>query len=179
MAMRESLQGTDVFLIGMMGAGKTSVGQALARQLHYRFFDTDVLVSRSAGKSIPQIFADEGEAGFRDWEMRVLQELAAETRSAIATGGGIVLRRQNWGYLQQGVVVWLDAPVELIAERLAGDTTRPLLQAPNPVERLASLLEERRPLYQQADLRVAIEPDCSPDGIATQAIERMASVLKP
>jgi len=109
----------------------------------------------------------------------VLQELAAETRSAIATGGGIVLRRQNWGYLQQGAVVWLDAPVELIAERLAGDTTRPLLQAPNPVERLASLLEERRPLYQQADLRVAIEPDCSPDGIATQAIERMASVLKP
>lgn len=172
------LQGINVFLIGMMGVGKTSVGQQLAQKLGYRFFDTDVLICQATGQTINQIFAEEGEEGFRQLESQVLGELSAYTRSAVATGGGIVLRQKNWGYLHHGLVVWLDAPVEVIMNRLAGDTTRPLLQETAPEQKLTSLLEQRQSLYAQADLQISIEADQTPETIASRVIEEISTVLK-
>lgn len=172
------LSGLSIFLVGMMGVGKTSVGKELAHLLDYRFFDSDELIERVTGKSVSDIFASDGEAGFRDIETRVLQQLAAYTRSAIATGGGIVIKQYNWSYLQQGLVVWLDAPVEVILARLAGDTTRPLLQTPNPQQTLTELLEKRRLRYALADLRVPIGANQNPEEIALEVMRRIPSVLK-
>ena len=98
--MGDRLQGLNLYLIGMMGTGKTTVGQRLAKELGYRFFDTDVLIERVAQKSINELFAEEGETFFRDLESRVLGEVSACTRSVIATGGGAVLRPVNWSYLR-------------------------------------------------------------------------------
>ncbi len=171
------LQGINVFLIGMMGAGKTTVGEIIAQKLGYRFFDTDVLVSRVAGKTINEIFATEGENSFRELETKVLGEISAYTRSAIATGGGIVLRRQNWSYLHHGLIIWLDATVETLLQRLALDNTRPLLTSANPAAKFKSILEERRRLYQQADIHITIESKETPAEIAARAIEMIPTVL--
>ncbi|MFN5514612.1 MAG: shikimate kinase, partial [Cyanobacteriota bacterium] len=126
--MESHLRGLSVFLIGMMGSGKSAVGQVLAKRLGYRFFDADIVLERVAQVSINDFFAQKGESAFRDLESQVLGELAAQTRSVIATGGGAVLRRQNWSYLRHGLVVWLSAPPALLAARLRGDETRPLLR---------------------------------------------------
>ena len=178
MATEKLLQGLSVFLVGMMGAGKTSVGEVLAHKLGYRFFDMDVLIERVKGCSVQEIFAQEGEAKFREVETQVLNQLSAYTQSAIATGGGVVVDPMNWSYLQQGLVVWLDAPVELLAERLAADDTRPLLNHSNPVEKLTTLLEQRYALYSQADIRITIQPDQSPEDIAIAILESIPEVLK-
>ncbi|MEC4893756.1 MAG: shikimate kinase [Oscillatoria sp. PMC 1051.18] len=177
--MTNLLQGLNVFIIGMMGTGKTTVGQVLAKQLGYRFFDTDVLIERVVGKTINEIFAVEGEKKFRDLESKVLEELSAYTKSAIATGGGIILRRKNWSYLHHGLIVWLDAPREILLERLAGDNTRPLLQQPDPGSKLQSLLEERIPLYAQADLHIPITSEQTPEEIACAIVSKIPTVLKP
>ena len=177
--MNNLLKGINVFLIGMMGTGKTTVGKILAQQLNYRFFDTDVLIERVADRKIKEIFANEGEESFRQLETQVLREVSAYTKSAIATGGGIVLRQENWSYLHYGLIVWLDAPPELLIERLADDNTRPLLQDPNPSQKLNQILEARRPIYTQADLHVEIEKYQTPEQIASQIIEMIPTIVKP
>lgn len=177
--MNNLLNGVNVFLIGMMGTGKTTVGRSVAQRLGYRFLDTDDLIEKVAGQTINEIFATEGEENFRELESKVLGELSAYTRSAIATGGGIVLRRENWSYLHHGLIVWLDAPVEVLMQRLANDTTRPLLKEADPALKLSSLLEQRRPLYSQADLHIPIEADQTPEQIVTRVIEQIPTVLKP
>lgn len=161
-----------------MGAGKTSVGNLLARQLGYRFFDTDALIEQLAGKTINEIFADEGEDEFRQMEAKVLSELSAYTRLTIATGGGIVLRRLNWSYLRHGLIVWLDAPIEVLINRLQNDTTRPLLQNPNPAQALQKLLDQRRSLYAEADLHIRISADDTPEQITSRIITEIPTVLK-
>ncbi len=176
--MNKELKGINVFLIGIMGTGKTTVGRLLAAELGYRFFDTDVLIEQIAGKTINQIFADEGEEMFRDLESQVLSELAAYTKLTIATGGGIVLRRMNWSHLHNGLVVWLDAPVEVLIERLGSDSTRPLLQTPNPALTLQTLLNQRRNLYAEADLHISINGSDTPEQITSQVISAIPSVLK-
>jgi shikimate kinase len=173
------LQGISVFLIGMMGSGKTTVGRLLAQQLDYHFFDTDVLIEQIAGKTINEIFADSGEDSFRQLEAQVLSELSARKNLAIATGGGIVLQRMNWSYLHHGLVVWLDAPVDVLLARLENDTTRPLLQNPNPAQVLQRLLDERRSLYAEADLRIHINASDTPEAIALRVIAQIPTVLKP
>ena len=172
------LQRLSVFLIGMMGTGKTTVGKLLAQQLGYRFFDTDVLIERVAGQTINEIFAEQGEDHFRQLESRVLGELSAYTQSAIATGGGIVLRQINWSYLHHGLIVWLDAPVEVLMERLAQDTTRPLLQDTDLAPKLNFLLEQRRSLYAQADLHIPIEAEQTPAQVVAEIVAQIPTVLK-
>lgn len=173
------LKGLNIYLIGMMGAGKTTVGRELATQLGYRFFDTDTLIEQAARQTINDIFVNSGEDAFRQIETQVLAEISAYTRLAIATGGGIVLRRENWSYLHHGLIVWLDAPVELLIARLADDTSRPLLQDPDPATRLQTLLDQRQRLYAQADIQITLNAGETPAQVATRVIESIPQVLKP
>ena len=172
------LKGMSVFLIGMMGVGKTTVGKNLAKQLGYRFCDTDVLIESVANQTISNIFAGAGEASFRELESQVLSEVSAYTKTVIATGGGIVLKQMNWSYLRHGLIVWLDADVDLLLERLKEDSTRPLLQEVDPEAKLKSLLEERTHLYRQADLHICLQAEQTPEAIAQQIVSEIPTILK-
>ncbi|MBH8562503.1 shikimate kinase [Nostoc sp. CENA67] len=176
--MNSLLRGVNLYLIGMMGVGKSTVGDLLAKRLGYTYLDTDDLIVKLAGRSINQLFAEEGEAAFRQLESDVLAQVCARKELTIATGGGIVMRRENWSYLHHGLIVWLDAPLELLYNRLAEDTTRPLLQDPDPKGKLRSLLEQRKPLYAQADLHIILREGETPEEIANKVMEAIPSVLK-
>jgi shikimate kinase len=156
MTNADFLQGTNLYLIGMMGAGKSTLGKQLAAALGYCFFDTDLLIEAATGQSLAEYFAAEGEAAFRQLETDALAELAPYTRLVVATGGGIVGQPVNWSYLQHGIVIWLDVPLNLLQQRLQSDTQRPLLQQPDWPQTLERLLSQRLPLYSQADLRVEV-----------------------
>jgi len=141
----------NVVLIGFMGCGKTTVGRKLQELLGYPFLDTDQLIESRTGRTISEIFADQGESAFRDLETQVLGELsgAAAARQIIATGGGIVGRPENRELLRKlGFVVWLRAPVDTILQRVSRNHDRPLLQTDDPRARMEALLAERMPLYQ-------------------------------
>ncbi|HTL87852.1 MAG TPA: shikimate kinase [Leptolyngbya sp.] len=150
------LNGVSVFLVGMMGVGKTTIGQALAKQLDYEFLDVDQFIEQATGQSVSAIFADSGESIFRQLETATLSQVSARLRRVVATGGGIVLAPENWSYLRHGVIVWLDASIEQLRERLSNDTTRPLLQNQDLTDRLTQLSEARRSYYAQADIHIQI-----------------------
>jgi shikimate kinase len=157
----------NVILIGFMGCGKTTVGQLLARQLGFRFLDTDQLIVKKARRSIPDIFSQEGEAGFRALEASVLEDLAGTQRSVIATGGGIITVPDNIPRLRAlGLVIWLNPPEELLFQRIMRNHDRPLVRTPNPRETVRELMGVRRPLYTSAaDLDVDVS-DVTPDEAA-------------
>jgi shikimate kinase len=178
MILTERLQGTNVYLIGMMGAGKSSTGTVLAQALGYQFFDTDAVLAAAAGRTIPEIFAEDGEATFRQQETEVLAQLAAYRRLVIATGGGIVTQRRNWGHLHHGIVVWLDVPLAVLEQRLAGETGRPLLQRPDWRQTLADLVEQRQPLYAQADVRVPVGAEDGVEAIVAQILSLVDERLR-
>ena len=140
-----------VFLVGMMGAGKTTLGKALAKRLGRDFVDTDKLLVDRTGVPVATIFEIEGEEGFRRREAAVLAEAAAsDTPCVIATGGGAVLLAANRALMREaGTVVYLRARLENLWERTRHDTTRPLLAAPDPHARLSELLAAREPLYNE------------------------------
>lgn len=148
------LKKTNLYLIGMMGAGKTTIGRKLASRLGYRFVDTDALIEQAAGQSVTSLFEQAGEAAFRTLETQVLAQVSAHTCLVVATGGGIVTQSMNWSYLRHGVVIWLDTPVAVLASRLAGDTSRPLLKAVDLPAKLTALLAERGDRYAQADISI-------------------------
>lgn len=151
------LKKTNLYLVGMMGAGKTTLGRKLASRLGYGFLDTDALIEKAAGKPISEIFEGEGEAVFRRLESNVLAEASAFTSLVVSTGGGIVTEPINWSYLRHGVVIWIDVPVPVLVSRLSDDTSRPLLKAVNLTARLEGLLRDRRDLYAQADICISYE----------------------
>ncbi len=158
--MTADLKKTNLYLIGMMGAGKTTVGRKLANRLGYRFLDTDALIEQTADKPITELFAQAGEAAFRDLETQVLAQVSAHTCLVVATGGGIVTQPMNWSYLRHGIVIWLDVPIPVLVSRLSGDTSRPLLKGLNGVDataKLEALLAERSDRYALADIRIAYE----------------------
>lgn len=173
------LQGTSLYFVGMMGAGKSTVGQLVAQALGYRFFDTDTVIEQATQQSITQIFATTGEAEFRQLETQVLAELSAYTRLVIATGGGIVSQRQNWSYLRHGIVIWLNVPLELLYHRIKADTGRPLLQTADPFAKLQLLLQERRALYAQSDVEVTIGEGESAEQVAERVLAAVTDILKP
>ncbi|NDC14479.1 MAG: shikimate kinase [Synechococcaceae bacterium WB9_2_170] len=176
--LAQRLQGLNLYLVGMMGTGKSAVAQPLADALGYRLVDADHTLETAAGRSIAEIFAADGEASFRALETAVLDQIASWHSLVVATGGGVVTRPENWGHLRQGVVVWLDAPTELLLQRLMGDATpRPLLDHPDPAARLTKLLSERQPLYAQADLRICQQGE-PPEQVAQQVLEALPSILK-
>ena len=141
-----------VFLVGMMGAGKTTLGKALAKRLGREFVDTDKMLVERTGVPVTTIFEIEGEEGFRRREAAVLAEAAAcDSPCVIATGGGAVLSPANRSLMREsGTVVYLRARLENLWERTRHDTTRPLLAAPDPRARLSELLAVREPLYSEA-----------------------------
>ncbi|NET61070.1 MAG: shikimate kinase [Symploca sp. SIO2E6] len=176
--MKNLLAGINVFLIGMMGSGKTTVGHLLASQLGYGFCDSDVVIEQVVGKTINEIFAESGEEAFRQLESQVVSELSAYTKLIIATGGGVVLKPINWSYLHHGLIVWLDAPVEVLIERLQEDTTRPLLKQADPAQILQRLLEQRRGLYAEADLHIRINASETPEQVVSQIVTQIPTVLR-
>jgi len=146
----------NIFLVGLMGAGKTTIGRQLAQSLGKQFLDSDHEIEARTGVNIPLIFELEGESGFREREAAVIDELTGRENVVLATGGGAVLREQNRRHLKQrGTVVYLQANVEQLLERTRKDKNRPLLQTADPAARLTALLQEREPLYLElADLVV-------------------------
>ena len=149
----------NIVLVGLMGSGKTTVGKLVAQSIGFNFVDTDDVITRAAGKSIPEIFADEGEAGFRVHETNALRQLMNEQQCVIATGGGIVTQPDNLPLLKElGYVVWLFATPEILHARTAHSDERPLLRNSDPAGTLRSLLDARAPLYQQAcDLKITTD----------------------
>lgn len=144
----------NIFLVGSMGAGKSTIGKQLAKNLRKEFLDSDHEIERRTGVDIPYIFDLEGEEGFRRRERQVIEELTQEKDIVLATGGGAVLDADNRAALvARGFVVYLYAPIDLLVERTARDRNRPLLAGGDPRERLEALMAERDPLYRQvADL---------------------------
>lgn len=146
----------NIFLVGPMGAGKSTVGRQLARSLDKQFLDCDRELEERTGASISLIFELEGEEGFRRRERDMLDELTARSGIVLATGGGAVLDSENRARLRsRGFAIYLDAPLDLLAERTSRDRSRPLLDTPDPRATLGRILNERDPLYRQvADLVV-------------------------
>jgi shikimate kinase len=140
----------NIFLVGPMGAGKSSIGRRLARHLRRPFWDSDQLLQQRTGVDIPTIFEFEGEAGFRQRECRIIDELTRKAGIVLATGGGAVLSEQNRQRLKErGAVVYLRATVDTQLRRIARDRNRPLLQTADPRAKLTVLFERRDPLYWQ------------------------------
>ncbi len=138
----------SVFLIGPMGAGKTTVGRKLAEQLGCSFFDSDHCIEERCGADIPWIFDIEGEAGFRQRERQIIDELTQQNNIVLATGGGAILLPDNRKHLAaRGVVIYLRASIEQQVKRTSKDKNRPLLQTANPKITLTRLFNERDPLY--------------------------------
>lgn len=146
----------NIFLIGPMGAGKTTIGRQLAKSLGLDFVDSDHEIESRTGASIPLIFEVEGEEGFRRREREMIDELTQRSSMVLATGGGAVLDPVNRGHLAaRGQVVYLCASLEHLLKRTAKDRNRPLLQTDDPQARLQQILEQRDPLYREvADLVV-------------------------
>ena len=176
--LKQRLAGRSLYLVGMMGSGKTSTGRPLAERLGYGFVDADAVIEQAAGCSIPDIFARDGEAGFRSLESQVLSAISQRHSLVVATGGGVVTQPENWGMLHSGIVIWLDVVPDQLLQRLNADSTvRPLLQTADPEAALNALLNERRPLYAEADLTVVIN-DETPEAVADGILQLVPSLLK-
>lgn len=153
----------------MMGAGKTAVGTALARQLGVPFRDSDAAIEAAANMSVAEIFARDGEAFFRAKESQVIARLLAEPPAVLSTGGGAFMAEGNRHKISElGVSVWLKVALPLLWSRVKHRDTRPLLQTPDPLQTLTELCALREPVYAQADLAVAAEPKLSIDDMATK-----------
>jgi shikimate kinase len=149
----------NIFLVGPMGAGKSTIGRQLAQSLGYEFQDSDQEIQRRTGVDIPTIFEFEGEEGFRNRERQVVEELAQQDGIVLATGGGVVLSPENRQQLAaRGFVIYLHCSPEQQYARTARDRNRPLLDTDDPQQRLRELMAEREPIYRQvADMVVSTE----------------------
>ena len=150
------MQTENIYLIGLMGAGKTTIGRQLAKSLQLPFYDSDKAIEEQTGVDIPTIFEYEGENGFRDREQNMIQELTKLDGIVLATGGGAILREENRkGLKENGFVVYLQCSVDKILQRTKRDTQRPLLNTENPRERIETLFSEREALYLScADFKI-------------------------
>ncbi len=165
-----------VVLVGMMGAGKTAVGRALAAKLGVPFLDSDAEIVKAANMSIAEIFERDGEAFFREKESQVIARLLTEERCILSTGGGAYLAEVNRSMIsEQGVAVWLNADVDLLWSRVKHKDTRPLLRTENPRKTLEEIFDARVPLYQLADLPVAAETGLSIEQMADRVADALLS----
>ncbi|WP_460273862.1 shikimate kinase [Celeribacter sp. ULVN23_4] len=165
-----------VVLVGMMGAGKTAVGKALAARLDVPFLDSDQEIEKAADRSIAEIFTRDGEAFFRARETEVIGRLLETQRGILSTGGGAFLSEVNRKIIaEKGIAVWLKADLDLLWSRVKHKTTRPLLRTDNPYETLKSLLEARTPSYAEAGIVVESEHGLSIEDMAEKVIDALAA----
>jgi shikimate kinase len=163
-----------VALVGMMGAGKSSLGRRLAARLDVEFRDADTEIEQAAGCSINEIFARFGEPAFRDGERKVIARLLTLPPHVLATGGGAFADEETHARIKSDAVsVWINVPLKVLVERVGRRDTRPMLKDGDPVEIMTRLMKEREPLYAQADLTVNSE-----DGPHQAAVERIIAMLK-
>ena len=163
-----------VFLVGPMGAGKTTIGKYLADHLKLSFADTDAEIEARTGADIAWIFDVEGEPGFRDREAQVVQEMTLWDSVVLATGGGVVLRPENRSALDaRGYGIYLHATVDEQARRTRKDRRRSLLQTDDPAETLRELMEERDPLYREIADHIINTDECSPRTVAQRLIKEL------
>jgi shikimate kinase len=156
--MDSTRQIRNLALIGFMGSGKSSVGRLVAAQLHFTFLDTDEVIETRAGKPITDIFVQEGEPAFREYERRLVEELGAKCKMVFSTGGGLPINPVNLANLKtHSLVVCLWSSPDTIYERVRHQTHRPLLNDPDPLAKIRQLLAIREPHYRQADVLVSTE----------------------
>lgn len=192
------LNGHSIYLVGLMGSGKTTVGKILSHVLSYSFYDSDALIEQEVnGMSVAEIFKLHGESFFRKKETEILRRLSSRKQLVVSTGGGTVIQDENWDYMQKkGISVWLDVPLEALAQRIAavGTHSRPLLhnEPGDPymkaLKRLSYLLDQRGKNYAKANARVCLEEiagklgyrdvsDLTPTEIAVEALEQIEGYL--
>ena len=164
----------SIVLIGLMGAGKTSIGRRLAVRLGLPFADADTEIEIAAGRSVSDIFEEFGEAAFRDGERKVIARLMDETPKILATGGGAFMDAETRTLIREHAIsIWLKADITTLVERTSRRNTRPLLQDGNAEETLVRLAEMREPVYAEADLTVE-----SDDGPHEQTVDAIVSALE-
>jgi len=167
----------SVVLVGMMGAGKSTIGRRLAARLRLPFLDADVEIEAAAGMSIPDIFEAHGEPHFRDGEARVIARLLDSGPAVIATGGGAFMREETRNRIRdKAVSIWLKAEAEIIMRRVRRRADRPLLQTPDPAATVDRLLGEREPVYQNADITIWSR-DVPHEKIVEECIEALHAKL--
>ena len=168
----------SVFIVGPMGAGKTTIGRLLAKQLGRKFVVSDWYIESQTGADIAWIFSKEGEPGFRERETKAIDELTLQPQIVLATGGGAVMRAENRQLLQQrGIVVYLNAPVEVQMARTAKDKSRPLLQKANPKKILQNLYQIRDPLYRQVAHIILPTGHTYPRNMVNQLLQQLEIFL--
>lgn len=174
----------NIYLLGMMGAGKSTIGPLLAASLGRSFVDLDALIEAHSGQTIAQLFAEMGEAGFRKLESRLLRKIADQEKLVVALGGGTVLRRQNRRLIQaSGINLYLEASLPTLVERNRGHGRRPLLPKACDKheyrERLQQLLSERQPLYQRLS-HITVPADLlSPEELVDVILEKLNDIGEP
>tara|TARA_B100000131_G_scaffold158532_1_gene153712 strand:+ start:103 stop:657 length:555 start_codon:yes stop_codon:yes gene_type:complete len=155
-----TIQGRSIFLIGMMGSGKSKTGPELAKQLNYKFVDLDTLIENITKKSIDKIFDEDGENYFRELETKCLKEIIQIPSMIVSTGGGVITRKENWGVFRQGIVVWIDLRAEIALKRIKDQRKkRPLLNVKDYKKVYLDILNDRKYLYAQADIKVSINEE--------------------
>lgn len=163
-----------IVMVGMMGAGKTAVGRALAARLGVPFLDSDHEIEAAANMSIPEIFARDGESFFRLKERQVITRLLEEERGVLSTGGGAFLSEENRNIIRQGgVSVWLKADLNVLWNRVRHKDTRPLLRTADPRATLSDLYDKRVPFYAEADLAVVSDGDTSIDAMVDRVLDAL------
>lgn len=167
----------SIVLIGMMGAGKTTIGRRLSHRLSLPFVDADAEIERAAAKTIPEIFAEHGEPYFRDGERRVIRRLLGEGPQVLATGGGAFMNAETREAIaNHGISVWLKADFEVLASRVRRKSNRPLLDTPDPDETIRRLMRDRYPVYAGAEITVHSR-DVSHDVVADEIIAALEQKL--
>jgi shikimate kinase len=172
------LAGRPIVLVGMMGAGKTTVGRRLATRLGRHFVDSDEEVEKAAGMSIEEIFASRGEADFRAGEQRVIARLLKDQDLVLGTGGGAFINPETRALVKASAVsVWIKADFELLFQRVQRRSNRPLLKTANPRETLKGLIDKRYPVYAEADVTV-VSKDVPQDQVASEVIDALLDYLR-
>lgn len=168
----------NIFLVGPMGSGKTTIGRILAEIIGCKFFDLDSEVEKKCGANIAWIFDVEGEAGFRKRESRILQEIVSGTGIVLATGGGAILDKKNREILKKsGYIVYLNAPIGRLLERTSHDHNRPLLCVKNPREAIEKLVSDREPLYQDVANLVVTTEKKKPRLVAEEIADEVRNIV--
>lgn len=174
----ERLGGRPLVLVGMMGAGKTTVGRRLAARLNRHFLDSDEEIEKAAQMTIPEIFEQRGESEFRAGETRVIARVLKEQGVVLATGGGAFVHSETRALVKGGAVsVWLKAEIDILFERVSRRSNRPLLKTPNPRATLEKLIVDRYPIYAEADVTV-VSRDVPQDVVAGDIVEAVLTFLE-